>query len=127
MRVHIKTPTIAPTIWLPKYGYKDLTLTNFAVMSPIVTDGLTWPPLNGPDIEIAKKLKQLIRNVQKGFNYFLEIGWLYSETLIPKDRMSVPKVSKKRRMKTLFLRNDGILSTFNLIYSLYLSVRSSIG
>lgn len=64
--LQIRVPRIAPTSWLTKYAPSFFFSTWPATNNPIVADGLTCPPEKNPAIEIAKKLKQLMRKVQNG-------------------------------------------------------------
>lgn len=52
-------------------------------MTPIVTAGLTCPPVNGPAVEIPKNKNALTKNVQYIFATILEVGTRYYVAFIP--------------------------------------------
>lgn len=81
----------------------------------MVATGLICPPVKGAAIEIAKKLKQLMRKVQNGLGIRLDIGWRYSVTQIPYVRIRDPRVSNKMMLVRGFLNIGLIFMTFFLI------------
>lgn len=53
--LHINVPKIAPIIWLQIYANILLAYIILPKYTPIVTDGLICPPVNGPLIESPRK------------------------------------------------------------------------
>lgn len=90
--LHINVPKIAPMSWLMKYTGNFFFSTWPAKYKPIVAAGFTCPPVNKPAMEIAKKLKQLTKNIQKWLGICLDIGWMYYVTQIPYAKIREPKV-----------------------------------